>query len=147
MESKQRQRRTRNLGAVYQRGSDGLWVGTVTLPSGLHEKRRKKVFYGKTREVAQAKLDEWKAENRPDAPQPDAPLPTSMDRKHSLTAARERGTHTASQWEAKRLSSAGVCYYCRRNVGPSGGWPDHIVPIGRGGSDGIDDIVLSCPAV
>src|SRR3989442_14687664 len=38
----------------------------------------------------------------------------------------------ASPWWKRRLGD-GVCYYCRRRVGPRNLTMDHVVPMGRGG--------------
>src|SRR2546426_281472 len=47
-------RRGHNEGGIYQRASDGLWVGSVNLGYGPDGKRKRKVFYGKKRpEVAE----------------------------------------------------------------------------------------------
>lgn len=44
-------RRGNGEGSIYQRKSDGKWVGSITL-----ENRKRKVFYGKTRKEVQEKL-------------------------------------------------------------------------------------------
>jgi len=69
-----------------------------------------------------------------------------MARKHRLAKAREIARHTGAEWRAKKRAANGICFYCQRHVGPKGGEPDHVVSLNRGGSDGIDNIVLCCPA-
>ena len=55
MTTETKRRRSRGDGGVYQRGSDGLWVGTVDL--GYRDgKRRRKAVYGKTKTEALRKL-------------------------------------------------------------------------------------------
>lgn len=49
----------------------------------------------------------------------------------------------ASQWWKRRVSD-GVCYYCRRRVGPRALTMDHIVPLGRGGSSVRGNVAPSC---
>ena len=51
-----RARRGRGEGSVYQRESDGLWVGTASLEFDGTGKRRRKTVYGKTKTEALAKL-------------------------------------------------------------------------------------------
>jgi integrase len=49
-------RRARNSGGLYQRASDGLWVGVLDL-GWVDGKRRRKVVYGRTQTEALAKFD------------------------------------------------------------------------------------------
>jgi 5-methylcytosine-specific restriction endonuclease McrA len=49
----------------------------------------------------------------------------------------------ASQWW-KRRRGAGVCFYCRTQVGASALTMDHIVPIGRGGRSIRGNVVPAC---
>lgn len=49
-------RRGHNEGAIYQRASDGKWVGSVNLGYGPDGKRKRKSFYGKTRNEVADKL-------------------------------------------------------------------------------------------
>ena len=51
-----RARRGRGEGGVYQRESDSLWVGTVSLGFDGKGKRRRKTVYGKTKAEALQKL-------------------------------------------------------------------------------------------
>lgn len=60
-----------NEGSVYQRSSDGLWVASVTLPSG-----RRKVGYGKTEKEAMKKRRELLAEVEAGRPLPAGRTPT-----------------------------------------------------------------------
>lgn len=56
---KQQTRRDKGTGALYQRNSDGRWVGYVTLPNDPRTgKRRRKVVTAKSRTEAAAKLRE-----------------------------------------------------------------------------------------
>ena len=50
-------------GGVYQRASDGRWVGVVDL-GWIDGKRRRRTVYGATRAEAVAKLDQLRAERR-----------------------------------------------------------------------------------
>jgi integrase len=51
-----RSRRGRGEGGVYQRESDGLWVGSVSLGYGASGQRKRKTVYGKTKKEAIDKL-------------------------------------------------------------------------------------------
>lgn len=48
-----------------------------------------------------------------------------------------------SQWWKRRLA-AGICYYCRRQVGPRALTMDHLVPLGRGGRSIRGNVVTAC---
>ena len=59
---------------------------------------------------------------------------------------RERARSRAlrqSQWWKRRIAS-GICYYCRRQVGPRALTMDHIVPLGRGGRAIRGNVVPAC---
>ena len=56
-------RRGSGEGGVYQRASDGRWVGVVDL-GWIDGKRRRRTVYGATRAEAVAKLDQLRAERR-----------------------------------------------------------------------------------
>ena len=65
-------------------------------------------------------------------------------RKAALSEARRLGTHTPNEWYAKCRAMKWRCAYCERYCV---GWmleKDHVIPISRGGSDGIDNVVVAC---
>lgn len=68
---KRKARRGRGESSIYQRESDGLWVGTVSLGYAGDGKRIRKVVYANTKREAQTKLDglrtEARAGNLPDS--------------------------------------------------------------------------------
>ncbi len=49
-------RRGHNEGSIYQRASDGLWVGSINLGYGPDGKRKRKPIYGKTRKEVAEKM-------------------------------------------------------------------------------------------
>ncbi len=61
-----------------------------------------------------------------------------------LRRARARARELrATQWWKRRIA-AGVCFYCRREVGPRALTMDHIVPLGRGGRSVRGNVVAAC---
>jgi 5-methylcytosine-specific restriction protein A len=56
--------------------------------------------------------------------------------------ARARELRLSQWWKRRRAS--GICYYCRRQVGPRALTMDHIVPLGRGGRSVRGNVVPSC---
>lgn len=58
--------------------------------------------------------------------------------------AREKGalgSHTAQEWEEKKADYGGLCAYCGK---PGKMTEDHVVPLSRGGSDYIENILPAC---
>jgi 5-methylcytosine-specific restriction endonuclease McrA len=56
--------------------------------------------------------------------------------------ARARALRASPWW--KRRVSTGICYYCRRQVGPRALTMDHLVPLGRGGTSVRGNVVPAC---
>lgn len=131
-------RRTKGMGTISQRKSDGIWIARVDLGG---TPRLRKTFSSMDREVAEKRLQDWLDTNRPELATRDPLEPKG--RSHHMRLARELGTHTWQEWEAKQAEQGHLCFYCKRSVG-AGGMKDHYVPVSRGGSDGIDNIVLAC---
>ena len=63
-------------------------------------------------------------------------------RSERLSRARDKGTHTAAEWEALIAVFDGRCVKC----GANGHRPvkDHIIPIYQGGSDSIENLQPLC---
>lgn len=125
----------------YGRGSvslraDGIWIGRIEVSAAP---RKRIAFSSKDRATVEAKMDAWLAEHRPRQAEP---RPVGNRETH-MARAREKGRHSASEWRAKRDAAGGICYYCERSVS-LGGVKDHVQPVSRGGSDGIDNVVLAC---
>ena len=57
-----RARRGRGEHGIYQRESDGLWVGSLSLGYATNGKRKRRVVYGTTKREAQEKLDRLKVD-------------------------------------------------------------------------------------
>jgi 5-methylcytosine-specific restriction endonuclease McrA len=55
------------------------------------------------------------------------------------------GTHTASDIELQHARQHGKCFWCGKRVGRDF-HVDHVVPIFLGGSNGPENLVISCPA-
>ncbi|CAM3167498.1 hypothetical protein DESA109040_00615 [Deinococcus saxicola] len=65
------------------------------------------------------------------------------DRRRRARMLAAEGSHTAAEWQAKILEYGGRCRWCQQAIN---GTPhaDHVIPISRGGSDDISNIVPSC---
>lgn len=55
-----------------------------------------------------------------------------------------KGAHTVQDIQKQYDRQKGECYYCGQKVG-STYHVDHIIPISRGGSNGTENLVISCP--
>lgn len=53
------------------------------------------------------------------------------------------GTHTATEWKNKLLEYKGRCHWCHEVINGTA-QADHVIPLSRGGSDYISNIVPSC---
>lgn len=50
------------------------------------------------------------------------------------------GTHSLEEWESLLVEHQGKCFYCSNPAESR----DHVIPISRGGSDSISNIVPAC---
>jgi|GEM_PF-2209931 len=71
-------------------------------------------------------------------------------RSHNRRARKKNapGSHTTEQLYQLLQKQEGKCYYCEKKL-PTGrnSWnADHYIPLSRGGSNDISNIVISCPA-
>lgn len=99
------------------------------------ESRRKRPpeFRQRFNEYAKA----WKRRN------PDRVLASHQKRRAMLS--RTENPATAQQIREKRESQRGLCSYCCQPLDNNGrGHLEHQVPISRGGSAGIDNVVFAC---
>lgn len=63
-------------------------------------------------------------------------------RRHAQTYNAE-GSHTVEEWLAKLAAYQGKCHWCGQTItGRAHG--DHLIPLSRGGSDDISNVVPSC---
>jgi hypothetical protein len=70
-------------------------------------------------------------------------------RAHNRRARKRNaiGTHTVEELHQQLKRQKGRCYYCGVKLGKGrDSWNgDHVVPLSRGGTNYIDNIVISCP--
>jgi 5-methylcytosine-specific restriction endonuclease McrA len=70
-------------------------------------------------------------------------------RIEAMRQARERGRHTAREWWALVVKVGRRCHYCGIECSPLKRpsqriTKDHRIPVSRGGSDAIENIVVAC---
>lgn len=131
--------------SVFWQPSIERWVGVVELPRERSAPRRRKVFHAKTREDVEGKLAVYRESN------PAPPVREILSRDGYMTKARELGHHTDADWWRLVRQQQRRCHYCgiEANVyndrhDPTHLEKDHRVPVSRGGSNGIENVVVSC---
>jgi len=97
---------------------------------------QKAAAYESNPEPAKTRSMQWRANNR-------ERHRASVHRRRALAMGCE-GAYTAADVRAQYARQSGRCYYCSVVVGDTY-HVDHAVPLARGGSNGPDNIVVSCP--
>ena len=139
-----RQRGRRGASTVYYDESRSLWVARYDVPRPKGQPRKRRVLYAKTEQEARAKL----ADELATLP----PRPEPGPRAKAMQAARERGNHSRREWTAYLATferPAGMpyhirCFYCWQPVHRSRIEADHFIPVTRGGSNALSNMVPAC---
>lgn len=110
----------------------------------------KKRYAAKHPEVIRARWQAWRSANEGyDKERKAAWSKENPDRNNAYRANRKArklgvgGAHTAVQVKALFIKQKGKCAICKCGI-ENGYHRDHIVPLFRGGSNGIDNIQLLC---
>ena len=64
--------------------------------------------------------------------------------KRRACIVKNGGEHTAEDIKLRYAMQKGVCWWCRARVG-EGYHVDHVIPLSKGGSNGPENICISCP--
>lgn len=126
----------------------------------LTERQRKAQWAKDNPEKNAAQSERWKQAN----PQKEASVNRQSHRKRRSTnpelcklegraaAARRRarqlnagGNYTAADVKKLFLQQRGKCYWCRKKLGDKFD-VDHIIPLSRGGSNGVANLCIACPS-
>ena len=68
-----------------------------------------------------------------------------VNKEHRRALKRKAGgTHTVADIRDQYKRQKGRCYWCHAKVGDTY-HIDHVIPLSRGGSNGPDNLVISCP--
>lgn len=118
-------RRTRGTGSVYFAG--GVWRFAYRV-DGIRKVRTS---------TDEAKVRQWAAEHAAQH----RPAPT---RQEQMRDAQRIGTRTRSETFARRRQLPNECAYCHTALNEFNEEWDHIVPIGSGGSDSVDNLQVVC---
>jgi 5-methylcytosine-specific restriction endonuclease McrA len=126
IKKRQRQRNKRNKDAKQAYNQEYYKANQERL------KAQQRVWNAENREVVQESNRRYRAEN-PDRFR-------ALNRKRRVQQLGADGFHTEIEWFALLGLYGGRCAYC----GDSANTRDHVVPLNRGGSDWIDNIVPAC---
>lgn len=71
---------------------------------------------------------------------------TVWDRNRKARVKGAKGSHTLQEIRDRYEEQCGLCAYCLRSFEETDGFEaDHVIPLSRGGSNDIENIVLACP--
>jgi 5-methylcytosine-specific restriction endonuclease McrA len=68
----------------------------------------------------------------------------AKDTRRRIRKMKAEGNHTGDDIKRQYKAQKGRCYYCGVKVGQDY-HVDHVIPLSRGGSNGPENIVISCP--
>ena len=94
-----------------------------------YRKRNKQKILDNARRYRQAHKDSIKARNR----------------YYKARKRHAQGKHSPAEVVEQYKRQHGKCYYCNCKLG-NAYHVDHVIPLSRGGSNGIDNIVIACPS-
>ncbi len=113
----------------------------------LYHKRRKEI-YRRDRELNIQRATEWARKNKNKRViiknkwrAKNKELTNFYTKNYSYRKKGAEGAHTFEEYAKKLDRLGGLCFYCRIN---RAGTKDHIIPLSKGGSNYIDNIVPSC---
>lgn len=116
--------------------------------AAAHQRR----YYAEHPEKAKARVSRYRAEHPEEAAERNrryrAEHPEMRATNSRNYRARKRnalGTHTAADVRAQHERQRGCCYWCRVKVLWRKKHVDHVVPLILGGSNGPENIVITCP--
>lgn len=131
MNARARQRRMENPEAV-------LAVSRAWIEKNRESERaRVRMHYAAHAAKRLAQGEEWRRANRDKA--------RSYVRNRRARLKQASGTHTGEDIARQLRGQRGACWWCGKRFG-STYHVDHRIPISRGGSNGPENIVLTCPA-
>lgn len=92
------------------------------------------VEWGKVnREKRNVAKNKWRAKNKP--------LTNHYTKMYLYRQKRAAGSHTLEEYLSKLYMFSGKCAYCRERLADT---RDHVIPLSKGGTNFIDNIVPAC---
>lgn len=83
-----------------------------------------------------AQIESWRKANREKA--------RSYVRNRRARIKASDGQHTADDIEKLKAGQKGCCWWCGKKIPDGKHHIDHRIPIARGGSNGVENLVVSC---
>ncbi len=96
------------------------------------------------REANRERYNAWQRKHRAANRQKSRFMGTYYQRRRKARKQAAEGTHTPEEIQQQYQRQKGCCYYCGEKVG-NNYHVDHIVPLSRGGSNDISNLVIACP--
>lgn len=112
---------------------------------GVKEHKRNYTQVYRTRPGVQEKKREQAKEyvSRPEVQEKRRPYDRTFQHNRRARLKENGGSHTPKQIQEQFTRQKGKCYYCRVKMEKY--QIDHVVPVSKGGSNDISNIVLACP--
>lgn len=115
------------------------------------ERARSKAWRDANRDKAHTTSKAWRDANRDKVRAKNKAYHLANPEKRRAIKARRRalkrnsyGSHTAADIKRLHVEQCGLCAYCKIAL-PSNFHVDHVVPLSRGGGNGLGNICLACP--
>ena len=114
--------------------------------------KNSRVYYAANRENRREYHAAYRATNRENRREYSAAYraanPFAVRAASAIRRARKRqatGSYTKGDTQEQYKRQKGKCYYCQTKVGDTY-HVDHVVPLSRGGTNGVENIVIACPS-
>ena len=115
------------------------------------ERARSRAYYAANKEKKAARFAAYHEAHKEELNTKHARYRAANRDKYRAISIRRRarkmqaeGTHTVADIKDQYARQKGKCFWCGKRVGKQY-HVDHVVPLSRGGGDGPDNLVISCP--
>jgi 5-methylcytosine-specific restriction endonuclease McrA len=104
--------------------------------TAYYDPERRAAYYAANREAIAIKTAAYEAAHREES--------TAKTRRYRARKMGASGSHDAADIRAQFERQKGRCYWCGQKVAWKKKHADHVVPLSSGGSNGPENLVISC---